>query len=298
MRSFKITLLVILFTAMCFAQAPVKLSIRLGGQAQNASYRAETGYGWSVDSKFAYRLSDRLDLSFAVAYDHTMLKEDSVILEWDWAYWDERYIDWLLTGASKEEVDSISTVLEYWRPDSSYHGVFSPYQWLEEIRLTFSSDYQIPFNEKLSLFGSVGAGLSIYTRRLKVIEDWTKVFTWEWDSTDVASGFPGQEDYDNYMIFMGLYNEDPEAYHLDTLNTIYKLTYDYAAQVTHFAPDKKGIKFYLTPSVGLRYNLTKEIDLECAYQGIFYLNVNDAITKETFPIRSKSAIYLGLSFRY
>jgi len=266
MRSVKTIIVVLLFTVISFAQAPVKLSIRLGGQTQNTSYRAETGLGWSVDGKFAYTLSDRVDLSFAVAYDHTMLNEDSVILEWDWAYWDERYIDWLLTGASQEEVDSISTVLEYWRPDSSYHGVFNPQQWLEEIRLTFSGDYQIPFNEKLSLFGSVGAGMSIYTRRLKVMEDWTKVFTWEWDSTAVASESLTQEEYDNYMIFMGLHSDDPNTYKLDTLNSIYKLTYDYTAQVTHFAPDKKGIKFYVTPSIGLRYNLTKDIDLECAYR--------------------------------
>jgi len=298
MRYAKIYISMILMTALVFAVPPVKLSVRLGGHTQNNPYRATQSRGWAIDSKLSYSLNDKLDLSFDVAYDHTILKEDSVILEWDWAYWDERYIDWLLTGASQEEVDSISTVLEYWRPDSSYHGVFKPYQWMNEIRLTLSTDYAIPFNDKFSLFGSLGAGMSIYTRRLKVVEDWMKVFTWNWDSIAVAEGNLSQDDMDNYQIFMGLHNDDPATYQLDTLNSIYKLTYDYFAQVTHFAPDKKGLKFYLTPSIGLRYALRKDIDIECAYQGIFYLNVSDGILKEQFPIRSKSMVWLGLTFKY
>ena len=298
MRYIRIHILLVFMTAFVFAEPPVKLSVRLGAHTQNNAYRATESAGWAIDSKLSYSLSDKLDLSLNVAYDHTILKEDSVILEWDWAYWDERYIDWLLTGASQEEVDSISTVLEYWRPDSSYHGVFQPYQWMNEIRLSFSTDYNIPLNNKLSMFGSVGAGLSIYTRRLKVVEDWMKVFTWDWDSTAVANGSLSQEEMDNYLIFLGLHNDDPSTYQLDTLNSVYELTYDYFAQVTHFAPDKKGLKFYLTPSIGLRYAIRKDIDLECAYQGIFYLNVQDALERETFPIRSKSMIWLGLTFKY
>ncbi|MCF7833248.1 MAG: hypothetical protein K9N05_06715 [Candidatus Marinimicrobia bacterium] len=297
-RTIKSFFFFILATSMAFAVSPVKLSVKLGAQTQNIPYRAETGMGWAVDGKLAYSLTDKFDLSLDVAYDHTVLDEDSVILEWDWAYWDERYIDWLLTGASQEEVDSISTVLEYWRPDSSYHGVFKPQQWMEEIRLTLSADYTIPFSEKLSMFGSIGGGLSIYTRRLKVVEDWMKVFTWEWDSIAVASGTLDQEDLDNYLIFMDLHNSDPATYQLDSTNAMVKITYDYFAQVTHFAPDKKGIKFYLTPSIGLRYSIAKDIDLECAYQGIFYLSVGDGVIKEQFPIRSKSMIWLGLTFKY
>jgi len=283
---------------IAIAAAPIKLSVRLGAHTQNAAYRASQSTGLAVDSKLSYSLNNNLDLSFNMAYDHTLLKEDSVFLEWDWAYWDERYIDWLLTGASQEEVDSISTILEYWLPDSSYHGVFNPYQWMNEIRLTFSTDYNIPFNNKLSMFGSLGAGMSIYTRRLKVVEDWMKVFTWDWDSTAVANASLSQDDMDNYHIFLGLHQDNPEIYQLDTLNSIYKLTYEYYTQITHFAPDKKGLKFYLTPSIGLRYAIKDDIDIECAYQGIFYLNVQDAIARETFPLRSKSMIWLGLRFKY
>jgi len=297
-RSITYVILLSLIAAFAFAQAPIKLSVKLGGQTQHSPFRVERALGWAASGKLSYEVSKHIDLALDVAYDHVVLDEDSVILEWDWAYWDERYIDWLLTGASKEEVDSISTVLEYWRPDSSYHGVFRPYQWMDEIRLTFSADYNVPLGDKLSMFGSVGAGMSIYSRRLKVVEDWMKVFTWEWDSTAISEGTLDQEEYDNYLIFMGLHDEDPATYQLDSTNSVYKITYDYFAQVTHFAPDKKGVKFYLSPSIGLRYGLSDDIDLECAYQGIFYLNVADGVTKEQFPIRSKSMVWLGLTFKY
>ena len=298
MKYFRMTLLLFLTVGIAFAAAPVKLSVKLGGQTQHSPYRAETGFGWAADGKISYSLTERVDLGFDIAYDHMMLSEDTVILEWDWPYWDERYIDWLLTGASQEEVDSISTVLEYWRPDSSYHGVFQPQQWLNEIRLTLSLGYDLPLGDKLSVFGNIGGGMSIYNRRLKVVEDWMKVFTWEWDSIAVANETLSQDELDNYSIFMDLYDSDPETYLLDTTNSIYKITYDYFAQVTHFAPDKKGVKFYFTPSLGLRYAIAKDIDIECAYQGVFYFNVGDGATKEQFPIRSKSMIWLGLTFKY
>lgn len=298
MRKLKITLLLFLFISSSFAQAPIKLSIKLGGQTQHASFRADQALAWSAEGKLSYTLGANYDISLNVGYDRTMLQEDSVILEWDWAYWDERYIDWLLTGASKEEVDSISTALEYWRPDSSYHGVFTPKQWMDEVRFGLSMDYIYPISKNMSFYGSFGAGMSVYTRRLMVVENWMKVFTWDWDSVAVAQGTLSDEELENYEIFMNLHNEDPATYQLDTLNSIYHIKYDYYAQISHFAPDKYGLKFYIMPSIGLRYAIREDIDLDFSYQGIFYLNVNDAVRKEAFPIKSKSAIYIGLSFKY
>ena len=298
MRNVKIIVLFFFCVSFSFAQAPIKLSVKLGGQTQHSSFRAEHAVAWSTEGKLSYALHPNFDISLNVGYDRTMLQEDSVILEWDWAYWDERYIDWLLTGASKEEVDSISTVLEYWRPDSSYHGVFTPKQWMDEVRLGFSMDYIYPMNNNLQLYGSIGGGMSLYTRRLMVVENWMKVFTWNWDSIAVAQGTLSDDELENYNIYMGLHNEDPSTYQLDTLNAVYQLKYDYYARISHFAPDKHGIKLFLSPSIGLRYAIREDIDLDLSYQGIFYLNVNDIGGKETFPLKSKSAIYIGLSFRY
>ncbi|MBN2780642.1 MAG: hypothetical protein JXR21_01615 [Candidatus Marinimicrobia bacterium] len=298
MKYLKMTCLVLLSVTIALAVPPVKLSLSLGAQAQNAPYRAAEGRGGAVEGKLAYPLTDKTNIAFHVSFDHMVLQEDTVILEWDWPYWDERYIDWLLTGASAQEVDSISRVLEYWRPDSSYHGVFKPRQWMNELRLTLSADIKFPINGSWSIFGNIGGGVSIYQRRLKVVEDWTKVFTWEWDSGDVAGDLLTGDDLENYLIMMDLHDSDPLTYRLDTLSSVYRLTYDYHATITHFAPDKNGLKFYLTPTLGFRYAIGNGIDLDLAYQGLFYLNIAGGSVRETFPVRTKSLVWLGLTFNY
>ncbi|MDZ7797075.1 MAG: hypothetical protein U5N56_08530 [Candidatus Marinimicrobia bacterium] len=45
MKYRKITLLLCLGTLLAFAQAPVKLTIRLGGGSQNETFRASSGLG-------------------------------------------------------------------------------------------------------------------------------------------------------------------------------------------------------------------------------------------------------------
>ncbi|MDZ7797076.1 MAG: hypothetical protein U5N56_08535 [Candidatus Marinimicrobia bacterium] len=243
-------------------------------------------------------MTEKIDLDLHAAYDHMALHEDTVILEWDWPYWDERYIDWLLTGATGEEVDSISTELEYWRPDSSYHGIFHPSQWLNELRFGAGASFLFPLKWNWTLYGNVGGGISIFRRRLKVVEDWTKIFTWEWDSLEVHNGELTEEEMNNYQLFNELHNSDPQVYQLDTLNSVYRLRYDYQTTITHFAPDKKGFRVYLTPSVGVRYFLKKGLSLDLSYQGIWYMNIGDGETRESFPVRSKSMLWLGLEFSY
>lgn len=298
MKYARIILLLCAGTLLAVAQPPVKLSVRLGGNTQNSPFRAASAGGYTAEGRLSYPVTESMDLGLHVAYDHMVLQEDTVILEWDWPYWDERYIDWLLTGATQEEVDSISTELEYWRPDSSYHGVFNPYQWLNELRFGMGASFIFPLNEKWSFYGDVSGGISVFRRRLKVAEDWTKVFTWEWDSLDVATGGLTEEEMNNYQIFSELHDTDPEMYQLDTLNALYRFRYDHHTTVTHFAPDKKGVKIYLTPSAGVRYKLKQGLSVDLSYQGIWYLNTGNAEARETFPLRSKSIVRLGLTFSY
>jgi len=309
-------ILCILYSCLTLAQtSPIELKLLFGGQMQTASSVTSNGSGWLTGGQLGYKFNDHFAANFRVTFDRMDLKEDSVLLEWDWAYWDQRYIDWMLTGAIKEEVDSISTILEYWHPDSTYHGMFNPYQWTQELRFSMGFEYRQPLNEKLLLYGELGLGFNQYERRLKMVEDWWKVFTWEWDSTKIAAGGYSDLDLENYETFMDLHENDPDVYQLDRIfngdstEVTYHFEYDYYARVTHFAPDKVGIRLFITPVVGLRYKLSRSVDFDIAYHGVWYLNGEivervedlfriDKDSRKWFPFDSKSAITIVLTFKY
>ena len=296
-------------------ELPVEVKLLMYGQQQMEPKVAVSGMGWATGGQFSFLHGKRFATNLRITFDHMTLEEDSVLLEWDWPYWDERYIDWMLTGASQEEVDSISTLGEYWRPDSSYHGVFNPYQWVQEVKASIGFQYRQPLTQKLSLYGEVGLGFSRYKRRLKMVEDWWKTFVWEWDSSMVANSEYSDMELSNYETFRNLHDEDPETYQFSRIysedgnEVTYHYEYEYYTRVTHFAPNKKGVRFFVTPVVGLRYRLTRTLDVDLAYHGVWYLEgdfidtVNDwfcisDISITDFPLKSKHMLSLGLTFKY
>jgi len=239
------------------------------------------------------------------------LEEDSVLLEWNWPYWDDRYIDWMLTGASPEEVDSINRIKEYWRPDSSYHGVFNPHQWVQELSFSLGLQYRYNFTDKLMGYVQTNLGFNLYERRLKMVENWTKTFNWEWDLEKIADSSYSEDEVWKYEQFMDLHNKDPKTYRLSYSDdsTMAHLTYDYQRDVTHFAPSKRGTRLFVAPNIGLRYSITNSLDLDLSYYGVWYLkggiitDVEDIfkIDNESikwFPFETKSMITLGITFRY
>lgn len=272
-------LLILLISVVTVASAqfkPIEIKLFTGLQQQNSSNKISEGNGWITGGEIGYRFTEKFSTNFRVNFDYMTLKEDSVLLEWDWPYWDERYIDWMLTGASKEEVDSISTIKEYWRSDSSYHGIFNDHQWMQQLSFGLNLKYKQPITEKFSIFGTFGFGFNLYERRLKMVEDWWKTFSWSWDSTAIANGTLSNDEMEKYLTMKELHDSDPEEYDLqyilndDSTDVTYKFIYDYYSKVTHFAPSKRGTVFFLTPEFGVSYSISSWVDLEMAYQGVWY----------------------------
>ncbi len=312
----KTSLILLLLITLGYADdKPIEIKLFSGMQQQNKSDITSSGSGWLTGGEIGYKFTDRLSANLRVNFDYMSLEEDSVLLEWDWPYWDERYIDWMLTGATQEEVDSISILGEYWRSDSSYHGVFNDHQWIQELSFSLNLKYKQPITEKLSFFGTMGIGFNLYERRLKMVEDWWKTFTWSWDSTGIAQESYSAEELEKYYKMKALHDHDPGEYELnrhfndDSTDVTYQFIYDYYTKVTHFAPSKKGTLFFLTPEIGLSYELTSWVDLELAYQGVWYFTgesvegmenmVNiDSNSRKWFPFETKSMLTLGLTFKY
>ncbi len=300
-----------LLTLIKAQDRPIEIKLLAGGQQQNEAKVASQGYGWNTGAQFNYLVNDNWAANFRFTFDYMKLEEDSVLLEWNWPYWDDRYIDWMLTGASPEEVDSINRIKEYWRPDSSYHGVFNPHQWVQELSFSLGLQYRYNFTDKLMGYVQTNLGFNLYERRLKMVENWTKTFNWEWDLEKIADSSYSEDEIWKYEQFMDLHNEDPKTYRLSYSDdsTMAHLTYDYQRDVTHFAPSKRGTRLFVAPNIGLRYSITNSLDLDLSYYGVWYLkggiitDVEDIfkIDNESikwFPFETKSMITLGITFRY
>ena len=305
-------LILIFLFQLNFAQdKPLEIKLIAGGQQQNKVKVASQAYGWNTGVQFNYLFSENWVANFRFTFDYMKLEEDSVLLEWDWPYWEDRYIDWLLTGASQEEVDSINRVKEYWRPDSSYHGVFNPHQWVQELSFSLGLQYRHNITDNLMFYVQSGLGFNLYERRLKMVEDWMKEFNWQWDLGKIEDSTYSDEEIWKYEQFMDLHEKNPAKYKVSYSgdSSQVSLTYNYYRDVTHFAPSKRGTRFFVTPNLGLKYSLTESLDLDLSYYGVWYLkggvitdledlfSISENSTK-WFPFETKSMITLGITFRY
>jgi len=291
--------------SMLFAQlaedGPIKIKILTAGQMQNHNYRAEFGQGIGAGGQFNVRLTKNLDFTFKAGYDYMFMRQDSVVREWRWDYWRERYIDWLFMGAlSPTQIDSFSMVLEYVRFDSSFIGYFNPRQNLGELRFSVGLEGHLPISNRMTLYSDFNFGFNRYRRSLKMVENWTKRFHWYYDSTGVANGLYTEDEIrklDQFRHYMGA---DTNTYEFD---------YDLKVRVTHFAPAKVGNRFFVSPTVGLRIYLSPSVDLDLAYMGVFYLkrDLIESFEKlfnipqrnyRWFPLDSKSMFLIGFTFKY
>jgi len=311
-RKFRYSLILIFLIQIISAQdKPIEIKLLGGGQQQNQPKVAREAYGWNTGAQFNYLFSDHWAANFRFTFDYMKLFEDSVLLEWDWPYWEDRYIDWLLTGASPEEVDSINRLKEYWRPDSSYHGIFNPHQWVQELSFSMGLQYRQNITDKFMVYFQSGLGFNLYERRLKMVENWMKEFNWEWDLNKIADSTYSEDEIWKYHTFMDMHEKNPDKFDVNYNNdsSQVSLTYQYYRDITHFAPSKRGTRFFVTPNLGLRYSLTKSLDLDLSYYGVWYLkggiitsledflSIRDNSVK-WFPFETKSMLTLGITFRY
>jgi hypothetical protein len=292
--------------------SPYTVKLFGGYQQQNTEKLASEARGFLVGMQVNRDLVSRLDWNVRLGYDYSYLDEDTVLLEWEWDYW-EQYIDWMLMGATQLEIDSMSIYKEYWRTDSSYHGVFNPQQTLGEVMISSGLEFNLPVMEKVSLYGGVNLGANIYKRRIKMVEDWTKNFTFNFDSTKLANDLMDEYAQERFDIFMDLHEDNPETYPLtydynsDSSNVIYRFRYAYDIQITHFSPAKTGSRFFASPFLGCRMALNKTVDLDLGYYGIFYLKNVEKLedlfrfasnSERWFPYESKNTFVLSLTFNY
>lgn len=292
--------------------SPYTVKLFGGYQQQNTEKLASDARGFLVGMQVNRDLVSRLDWNVRLGYDYSTLDEDTVLLEWEWDYW-EQYIDWMLMGATQLEIDSMSIYKEYWRTDSSYHGVFNPHQTLGEVMISTGLEFDLPVMKKVSLYGGVNLGANIYKRQIKMVEDWTKNFTFNFDSTKLANDLMDEYAQERFDIFMDLHEDNPNTYPLtydynsDSSNVIYRFCYAYDIQITHFSPAKTGSRFFASPFLGCRVALNKTVDLDLGYYGIFYLKNVEKLedmfrfasqSERWFPYESKSTFVFSLTFNY
>ena len=280
---------------------PLKIKLLFSGQTQNSPYRAESAFGYGYGGQLNYRLTQRLDFTFRVGYDYLFLHQDSVVREWQWAYWRERYIDWLFSGSlSPAQIDSFSLALEYVRFDSAYIGIFNPYQNLGELRFSSGLELAQALTPRLTFYTSLALGVTRYQRTLKMVEHWTKRYHFQWDSVKVANQSYTPAELERLRQFRKYYGAD---------STVYEFDYDYKARVTHFAPAKKGWRIFTEPIIGMRWKLSSAMDLDLAYTGVFYFSRKitrplenllgiKSSAMQWFPLQSKSMLTVGVTFNY
>ncbi|MDD3806731.1 MAG: hypothetical protein PHE86_01670 [Candidatus Marinimicrobia bacterium] len=310
----RLFLVVVILNSVTYAQdlSPYKVKLFGGAQQQNTQKLASEARGFLVGMQVNREMNRYLDFNFRIGYDYSYLEEDSVLLEWEWDYW-EQYIDWMLMGASQAEIDSMSIHKEYWRSDSSYHGIFNPNQTLGEVMLSPGLEFNVPLAKRTSLYGGLNIGANIYKRQIKMVEDWTKNFTFNFDSTKLANNLMDEYAQERFETFMYLHENNPDVYPLvydyndDSTNVVYRFHYAYDVSVTHFSPTKNGSRFFASPFLGLRVSLNKTVDLDFGYYGVFYLKNVEKLedlfrfaseSERWFPYDSKSTFVVSLTFNY
>ncbi len=166
------------------------------------------------------------------------------------------------------EPEIINKTLLYTSTDSIYSAVFDPTQRLQELKLSLGFDYTFQLTKRLSLYFGFDGGFSLFFRELKMQEHWTKRF-----KTDSLSS----EKFD------------------------YEFNYD----LLHFAPTKKGNKFYTSTFVGTKFYLSNSLDLDMGVHYVNYFHRDKLLginfsenARRWFPIKSKVMIAFGLTFKY
>jgi len=242
----------------------IKLKILGDLQMQNSVYRVEEARGFGLGSQMNFPLTQRLDFCLHVNYDYMWLSQNDVLDEWNWDYWEQTYIDFL----PGTEPEIVNQTLRYTSTDSIYSATFEPEQRLKELRLFAGVEYQLPITAKLTCYAGLSAGVSLFFRELHMEEHWIKRFK------------------------------------VDSLSTE-KFDYDYPFELLHFAPTKKGTILFGAPSLGVRYFLNETVDLDVSIHSLLYYQKNriagvlvSSGGEEWYPLKSKTQVKFGLTFKY
>jgi hypothetical protein len=141
---------------------------------------------------------------------------------------------------------------------STFAATFAPQQRLKELRFSAGLEWVQPLVEKLKAVFRYDLGMSLYTRELRMNETWYK------------------------------------RYNIGVDTAFYEYSYD----LLHFAPPKKGMKFFVAPAVGLRYELSRIFDLDLSFRYFGYTDLLDNREKNTFPLYSKYQFTTGIIIKY
>jgi hypothetical protein len=264
-RLFLIMFLILATTTYIFPQDyPIKIKILTFLQTQNSSYKASDAKGYGLGAQMNFSIMKNLDYCLKVYYDQARLEQMDVLDEWDWDYWEKTYIDFL----PGTDATIVNKTLEYTSTDSIYSAVFHPRQSLKELRLFTGFEYNVPVTQKLGLLLGLDGGVSLFNRELEMHEDWTKRYK--------------------------LNPESPE-----------KFDYEFKYKLLHFAPTKKGKMLFASPSIGAKYNLSSSLDLTMGVNYTHYFHREkllgvrlSEIGRRWFPIKSKTQVLVGLTFKY
>lgn len=243
---------------------PIKIKILTFLQSQNSSYKASEAKGYGLGAQMNFSIAKNLDYCLKVYYDHAGLEQMDVLDEWDWDYWEKTYIDFL----PGTDATIVNQTLAYTSTDSIYSAVFDPKQSLKELRLFTGFEYNLPLTKKIGLLLGLDGGVSLFNRELEMHEDWIK-----------------------------RYKLDP--------NSTEKFDYEYNYKLLHFAPTKKGKMLFASPSIGAKYNLSSSLNLMVGVNYVHYFHREkllgirlSEIGRRWFPIKSKTQILIGLTFKY
>ncbi len=260
---------VLLFPAGgCAQDKPISIKLFGGYEFQNETFKASSATGFGLSGQFNYDLSSRLDVNIRLDYEQMSLTQQDVLFEWKWDYWQDTYVDFL-PGITPDELNA---TLQYTSGDSIYSATFHPSQKLKEVKFSSGFEYKLPVIGKFKPFVGLNAGISLFYRELKMVEDWTKRFN------------------------------------LDPTND-QKFDYEYKYELTHFAPSREGQKIFAEPILGARFYLTPSLDLQAAFHYQHYFDRDEVGWLEDllnlsaggelwFPLRSKTKMTLGITFKY
>lgn len=171
----------LLLTISTFAQdRPIKIGVSGSFQHQVKDYKASDARGFGIGTYMSFSILRNFDVRLNIQYDYMYLNQADVLDEWDWAYWERTYIDFL-PGTNAEIVNK---TLTYTSTDSIYSAEFNPNQRLKELRLFTGFDYYLPISRTLSLRFGVDGGFSLFNRELSIREHWTKRFKLDSLSTE------------------------------------------------------------------------------------------------------------------
>jgi len=261
----------VMFALNLFAaerKIPLEVTTLGGFQNQIDSKNLTEAYGFQTGAQLSFFPDKPFTWNLQIAYDYQWLKQKYVLDEWDWAYWEDTYIEFI-PGA---DVATVNKTLEYTSTDSIYSATFKPTQRMKELRLTTGVEYEIPITRRFGVVGKFNFGASLYSRQLHMTEHWTKRFDLDTTSTgkfdyefqyNLLHFAPAQEGT-RFIAIPGV----ELRYELSELLDL-KLSADYVAYL-----DRKQFSWL---------------------EDIFNIGAAD---QKWFPLNSKALVSLGITFKY